>query len=382
MRILLLADIHIGAIRDPRYVYNVMEDIIDKEIIMNSTDAVIILGDYFHKVFKANEENVSLAISVMSKLIRACQKSKTKIRIVYGTESHEMTQYRLFNHHMTSKNVDVRLLSTVTEEELFPGVDVLYLPEEYIADKQVHYKDTLYSGKHYKYIFGHGVIVEGMPGIISANDDTKSKEKRVPHFKSKELSSAADLVAFGHYHIHTDIGDNVWYVGSLFRWQFGEEVPKGYAVVNDTSFTFVENKEAWIFKTYDYAACDPIYTSEEALSNELDRIKKENESVFGEEFRGRIRMRFTVPKDFDPTFRDKLNAMLGTDNRIVPMFMNLGDVLLEEIKEEIDGTEYDYLLDPNLTVYDKVSKYIDMIHGPIMPLTEVTRYIKDALAKG
>lgn len=382
MRILLLADIHIGAIRDPKYVFSVMETIIDNELIFQHTDAVIILGDYFHKVFKANEENVSLAISVMSKLIRACQREHTKIRIIYGTESHEMSQYRLFNHHMTSKNVDIRLFSTVTEEELFPGVNVLYVPEEYIVSKKEHYASTLYSGKHYTYIFGHGVIKEGVPSIIAISENGKSKEKHVPHFDAEDLYKAADLVTFGHYHIHTDIGNNTWYVGSLFRWQFGEEEPKGYAVLNGTEFNFVENKDAWIYKTYDYGPADSIYNSEEALSKEIDRIKKENERVFDEEFCGKIRMRFTVPKDFDQTFRDKLSAMLANDNRIVVMFTNLGDALIEEIKEEIDNTEYDYLLDPNLTIYDKVSKYIDMVYGSVLALPDVTKYIKDALSHG
>ena len=82
MRFLLFADIHIGSIKDTNYVYTVLTNIIDKELIFNHTDAVFILGDYFDRLFKVNEEYVSLAINVMSYLRRACARSKTKIRII------------------------------------------------------------------------------------------------------------------------------------------------------------------------------------------------------------------------------------------------------------------------------------------------------------
>jgi hypothetical protein len=359
-------------------VYQVLTDIIEKEVIMTHTDAVIILGDYFDKVFKANEENVSLAINVMSFLIRACSREKTKIRIVYGTESHEMSQYRLFNYHMTSKRVDMKLFTTATEEELFPNVHVLYVPEEYIGDKQTHYKDTLYA-KHYDYIFGHGVIAEGMPGII-ATSERKSKEKQVPHFKSKELEEAADLTVFGHYHIATDIDEKVHYVGSLFRWKFGEETPKGYAIIQDGQYQFVENPRAWTFTTYDYSQDSDIYKSEEAMSKEIDRIKHDHPDVFGEEYAGKIRMRFTVPKDLDPSFRDKLSSMLSNDNRIIPMFMNLNDVLMDEVKEEI-GEEYDYIIDPSMPIYDKIHKYISMTTEDPISLATITKHVKAILGQ-
>ena len=101
MRMLLIADLHVGSIKDNDYVYRVITDIIEKEVIFTKTDAVVILGDYFDRLFKVNEEYVSCAINIMSFLIRACSRSGTKIRIVYGTESHEMNQYKLFNYNFT-----------------------------------------------------------------------------------------------------------------------------------------------------------------------------------------------------------------------------------------------------------------------------------------
>ena len=51
MKILLLADLHIGAIKDENYVYSIIQNIIDKEIGTDKCDALIILGDYFDRLF-------------------------------------------------------------------------------------------------------------------------------------------------------------------------------------------------------------------------------------------------------------------------------------------------------------------------------------------
>ena len=55
MRILLLADIHIGSIKDSKYVYDVITRIIDKEVILTHSDMVVILGDYFDRLCKAKD---------------------------------------------------------------------------------------------------------------------------------------------------------------------------------------------------------------------------------------------------------------------------------------------------------------------------------------
>ena len=70
-----------------------------------------------------------------------------KIRFIYGTESHECGSYRLFNYHLNNDHVDLKVITTVTEEELFPNINVLYIPEEYVDSKEDHYKE--YFDKRY-----------------------------------------------------------------------------------------------------------------------------------------------------------------------------------------------------------------------------------------
>lgn len=375
MRLLLFADIHIGSIKDTIYVYNVITDIIEREVVLKKTDVVVILGDYFHRLFKVNEEYVGCAINVMSYLIRACQRSGTKIRIVYGTESHEMGQYKLFNYHFTSSKVDIKLFDTVAEEEI-NGKKILYVPEEYIENKHTFYKDTLYSGKKYDYIFGHGMIEDGMPAAISFGGP-KSDEKQVPRFKSGEFSQISDVTVFGHYHCYSEMKGNVYYLGSLFRDSFGEEITKGYGIIEDNKFTFTENTEAYIFKTYEFDNQSKVYESSDEIIKEIDRIKSENPNIFSGEQHGKIRIIFKAPENVDPTFKENIKTILFNDKYISPMIKETSTELIEDAKEEVQD-EYDFILDNSMAITDKIHRYISKKYDNPMTLEELTMYINDS----
>lgn len=374
MRMLLLADMHVGSIKDTSYVYSVVTEIIEREVIFNKCDVVVILGDYFHRLFKVNEDYVSCAINIMSFLVRACARNNTKIRIVYGTESHEMNQYKLFNYHFTSSHVDVKVFDTVTEEEISPGVNILYVPEEYMKDKKKFYKQYLDSDKRYNYIFGHGVIEDGMPAVVSYGEK-KSEEKQVPRFKSGELAAAGDLVVFGHYHTYTDIGNNVYYLGSLFRRSFGEEEPKGYGIIEDGKFTFVENTRAYIYKSYEYAPDSDIYKSSDAIINEIRRIKEENADVFSGEKPGKIRMIFRLPDTVETNFKENLQDIMMNEKKIVTLIKGNMDTIMQEVKEEI-GDEWDYLMDPNMPITEKIYKWINDTTGYELSMDLVKKHVE------
>lgn len=379
MRLLLFADIHVGSIKDTNYCYNVITDIIEKEVIFKKTDAVIILGDYFDRLFKVNEEYVSLAINIMTYLIRACERNKTKIRMIYGTESHEMDQYKLFNYHFTSAHTDIKLFNTVTEEELFPNVKILYMPEEYMKNKYDFYKNTLYSGTHYNYIFGHGVIEDGMPNMVSFNNKpSNNTEKKVPHFKSGELSAACDLSIWGHYHVHTKM-DNVYYLGSLFRSSFGEEGPKGYGIIEDGKFTFVENTEAYVYKTYEFDSTSNIYNDTNSLIREINLLKKENQELFNGNKVGKIRIKFTPPESLSNQFKESLKDILANDKLIKTMIQEESTSIIEDAKEELDDG-FGFVLDNSMNIVDKLHTFINKTHDDYsITLDELSRYINEPL---
>lgn len=375
MRMLLIADLHIGSIKDTKYMYDVTTAIVDQEVMFNKCDAIIFLGDYFHRLFKVNEEYVSCAINIMSHIIKCCARRGTKIRMIYGTESHEMNQYKLFNHHMTSGEVDIRVIDTVTDEELFPGIKVLYIPEEYVTSKRKFYKKYLDSNTRYDYIFGHGIIEDGMPAAVSFGAP-KSDEKQVPRFKSGELAAAGNLTVFGHYHCYTDMNNNVYYLGSLFRDSFGEEGAKGYGIVEDGQLHFVENRRAYVFKTYEFSPTHEIYKSADSILSEIKRVKEENPSLFDGTQDGKIRLVFRTPENLDPSFRENLKDILVNEKQVVPLIKANNDVIMAEAKEEIAGDDkYAYLIDPSLKVEDKLHRYLVEEYDSGISMTGLKKYI-------
>jgi DNA repair exonuclease SbcCD nuclease subunit len=376
MRLLILADLHIGAIKEVNYIHNILTDIFDKEIKFNKTDAVIICGDIFHKSLKVNEDYTALTINIMSYLVDLCKDNNTKIRIIYGTESHEANQMHLFNYHSHGSHVDFRIIDRVCTEELFPNVNVLYVPEEYVESKEEYYKDFLYSGNKYDYIFGHGVIIEGMP-MSQFDISAKSNEKKVPHFKSKELSDIAKIVVYGHWHSHCNMGNNCYYLGSLFRDSFGEETPKGYGIIEDDKFKFIENKEAYIYKTYTYEENSDIYKDTNNLINEIKKIKEENIEIFNNEKFGKIRIIFKMPLNIDITFKEKLRTLLFNDKIICPLIKESSE-LISEIENEVEE-EYDFILDNSLNTIDKIHRYINKVYEHQFTMEELSHYINDEL---
>lgn len=370
-RLFCFGDLHIGSIKDTNYIYSVITEIFDKELQQKKTDGVIILGDYFHRLLKVNEDYTLLAMDVMAYLVSICKKNKIKIRIVYGTESHDSGQYVLFKEYQ--KQLDFKVIYTVTEEELFPGVNVLYVPEEYMYSKEEHYKDYLYSGKHYDYIFGHGVIVEGMPMVQFSKQS--SEEKHVPYFKSGELSKISTICLFNHYHIHTDLGDGVYYIGSLFRDSFGEEEAKVYAYITGSNVTFIENKKAYVFKTYEYDEGSDLYRSKERLVDTIKFIKSEHADIFSGERYGRIRLKFNLPQDIDDSFKEDLRNILINDKNI-SVLLKESDINIEEIKDNITS-EYDFILDPSLDIMNKLHQYIQKKYDIELTMDELNHYINN-----
>lgn len=368
-RILLFADLHIGSIKNIPYVYNTITNIFDKEIQLGKVDAVVFLGDYFHQLFKCNSEYVRLAINIMSYLMLLCRRKNIKVRMVYGTESHDSDQYGIFDFFTKCSDFDFKVITTAQAEDLFFNCRVLYLPEEYVYDKESYYSKLL-SGR-YDYIFGHGVIQEGMPMA----KPSVTKEKSVPIFKSAELARISKVCVFGHYHIYTDMGNSVYYLGSLFRNSFGEDEAKGYGIIENDELTFVENSDTYEFKTYVYPKDSSIYKDQAAFTREFLRLKVKHKGIFDGTTPGKIRMVFHLPDHFDSAFKEKIKSVVLNENCIVAVFKD--EFACKDMSIKETTTEYDYVLDDSLQVEDKIHNYINKHYDYNLPLESIGDYIRN-----
>ena len=373
---IVLADVHVGAIPIEKLYVQFMNQIVTR-IKEKQPDFIIICGDWFDHKLYLNDKESFYSYKMIQEMIEASKK-ECKIRFVYGTESHECDQYDIIGN-MTGRDIDI--IKYVKEEELFPNIKVLYLPEEHILDKQEYYKDFI-KDKYYNYVFGHGIIREAMKMAALHNDQSKTKRKKVPVFSTAELRKVCKgQVYFGHYHIHTDM-DDIYYVGSFTRWQFGEEDAKGFYYISydedkdKYKNKFIENTEAENYTTIRYGYSSPVFQSVENMEKKLSDIDK----IVDMHVLDHVRFQFNIPADSEKPefimnylkerykFNDKIKV--GFEHGYVEEKKKQKK---EKIKEE--NAKYAFIFDNNIPFVNKVVQFIHIEYDRDLKTNTVDRYL-------
>lgn len=363
---IILSDIHFGVIDDSVLMTELNESFLKYVSSLKKLDFIIITGDYFdHKIY-LSDNTTNYAMMFMDKLVSICKKHNALIRIVYGTESHEVNQYNIFSIYENDDTLDFKIIHTVQEEKLFKDINVLYLPEEHIYSKKEYYKEFFNKEDKYNYVFGHGVIQEVMTYVTKNKEEKESTRKKVPVFKTKELSDICKgQVYFGHYHINVNIADEIFYVGSFTRWQHGESEPKGfYHITYDSDKDiykqkFIENQLAKKYITYTYGYTHDVMASEEKLIDELNKKDKLTECEDGTY----VRYIFNIPENHpNPEFiikvlhdRYKFNDNIKVDvtNGYIEKKNKINKQKVNEILDE-----YSMIFDKSIEIEDKIIYYI------------------------
>lgn len=383
---LIFADLHIGAMNLAQQ-YREIENVLFASIKKYKPDFIISLGDFFDHKASLNDSLSYYSFLVFTKIISICEEIgiNPKIRFVYGTESHEWKQYKIIETAKT--NLDIKVIHYCEEEELFPDFNVLYIPEEHIYSKSEYYEKYLSNTKRYDYIFGHGVIREVMKEAALSSDKDESKRKKVPVFSTGELMYACKgQTYFGHYHINTNMNDEVIYCGSLNRWIFGEEDPKGmyYIEKKDDEYDneFIENEYAEIYKTIYFGYDSKIFKDMSLLNNKLSQI----EDMIKDGVINKVRFEFNIPPDIDnpeyiiKVINDKYKFNQNVKINIVNGYI---DEKRKKDKEELDqwNIENAPLLDPNKSIEEKVSYFISVEYKRDINPEKIKIYLNSPLSK-
>lgn len=357
-----ISDIHFGATDSSILLKELSEYFLSYLNRIKKIDFIIITGDYFDHKLYLKEKSSNDALSFMDKIVNISRDNKCPIRLIYGTESHEVDQYKIFSIYEKDDSIDFKIIYKVEEEELLKDLNILYVPEEYVYSKKEYYKYFLSNKDKYDYVFGHGIIQEVMTEA-SRNSSTKdSSRKKVPVFTTSELINICKgQIYFGHYHINTNIMDKIFYVGSFTRWCYGEEKPKGfYCIKCDTKKreyeqTFIENELAKKFITYTYGYDSSAITSEDLLVEELNKKDKYTEIVNG----NNIRYIFNIPENHpNPNFIiNVLNERYKFNNNVKVQLSN-GYV---EKKRKINKTKLNKVMEDYPMIFDKSYKIEDKI---------------------
>lgn len=385
---LFLADVHVGAMD---YEQTYREYLHMKSLLKEYTkddlfDFIIIGGDFFDKQLFTSDPFIDLAQRMMIMFLV----STRVLRVVYGTASHESKQYSLFDpltnelpKQLDILNFDFKVITTVTEEELLPGLQVLYIPEEYIYDKNSYYEQYLTGDKKYDFIFGHGMIRDAFGNKIKDAKKEGVIRKRAPIFTAGELSQACSGdVIFGHYHVHTEMDGNVSYVGSLSRWIQGEEEEKGFYMlsydpsIHKTDKRFIINTEARLYATISFGYADKVFEEEnwESTAQKILKIRLKK-NIY------RLRVIFNIPVGYEnpeafilffrERFKNNENIIIEFSNGYVEKKNKSANERVNELPDE-----YKVFIDKNVPEEVKISEFLKLKRGVDIPPEEIKLYLE------
>ena len=350
--LMISADWHIGAIDPYRFKKELITLVKETLHEKKSLDLFIVAGDTFDMKEYLSSDSVKVFFLIMAELLELTKEYNTEFRFIEGTRTHDALQLStlkvVFENLLMNKRV--KFIEEVTKEEIH-GLDILYIPEEYIEDNEIYYKD--YFNNHYDFIFGHG----NTDLMWYMKDVKKTKGFSSPVFKSSELLQIANYIYFGHFHYRMESkeSDRFKSIGPVSRWEFGKEGDCGFY------YTIYDNDSKLGIEDYIENIYAPILTTtilNIKKSYELDELDRE------------IKRKINGVKDNADKIRLIVNIDTSIENYItmrdfiLSAFRNIDNLtlIIKLIGEEESESPENQLEDNNLSIEEKPYLYDKSMH--------------------
>jgi len=356
---LVISDIHFGAIPPKNLYYQLNQSFLNTMKKTQDLNLVVINGDLLDHKLSFNSDSSKLAIKFITEIVKIAKKKKIKVRIIKGTKSHDLDQLDNFMYLESESGIDFRIINTVTSEQMFPDLKILYIPEEYMENKEEFYKN--YFNEEYDLCFGHGTF--NHVSFINKEIESEKPIKNAPIFSFFEIKDMVKgPIIFGHIHQANAYKKKIFYCGSFTRWCFGEEEKKGFRTFvystksNNFKVGFIENKLAPTYKTIDIT--DLFQNNDKSIEEkifDIEKIKEEENVDY---------LRLKIDKSFVPNagnmailkkyFSEKDNIKVSISN---PILSN--DEESNKIEEE-----YSFIFKKELPISKIISNYL-LVHDNI-----------------
>lgn len=374
---MISADWHIGATDPFRFKKELISTVKDCLRDKNRLDFFIVAGDTFDMKEYLSSDSVKVFFLIMAELLELTKEYGTKFRFIEGTRTHDALQLSTLNivFEALLKNDRVKFIEEVTEENI-DGIDILYIPEEYVIDSKEYYKS--YFSKKYDFIFGHG----NTDLMWYMNKNKKTKNSGAPVFKSIELCDIGRYSYFGHFHYRIEAGIDKRFksIGPVSRWEFGKE--------SDCGLYYVEydkvNKVA--FEEYVYNIYAPILPTTilnikkdydlESLNKKIkDRLSKVEPDA------DKVRLIVNIDSSLDNfiMMRDFILSSYGNIDKLSLMLKVIDN---DNSKETEDSSTIEQIVDEKPYLYDKsmqdearIASFIKRKEGVNISLESITNVI-------
>lgn len=375
----VIADMHDGLV-DPEVYYERKEKLILEKIDnMPILDFIVFCGDTLHSKQYFSSNVVIYLIRFIKNLIEKTEDKNTMIVFIEGTREHDAVQTKTIMEIFESERFKV--YTTVTKDTLC-GMNVLYIPEEYIVDMDSYYEEYFDVDEKYDIIFGHGMVDKIWFGKRNDNENGMNKMTRVPVFKVEKLTEVSHYTYFGHIHTRKLYGDDdrFKYVGSFDRYEFGQEEAKGYYHIayntetNHAQEDFIVNDMAPILTTKIISINEDIPIPE--LNDKLN-VLINNSLDYCDGLRIIANMNttlntFNIMKDF---IMQKICNIKGVTLSIVK---NMSAEAVESANTEIAKREImsGMTYDKSIPIEEKIATYIHNRSGKNISAEEIRQFLE------
>lgn len=341
-----IADIHFGAF-DPKEQYDILkEQFINYLYGLPRIDYIAICGDLFHKKVMGNSDVLYYASVFIEDIVQLSRIKNSTIVIIHGTMSHDSQMIKIFYHYLNDPTLDIKITDTLSFINV-KNARVLCIPELYGVEESV-YDQYLHRSGYYDMAFIHGTFKGSVYGDNVGNGRL---------FDIHDFNMCTGMMISGHVHKSGCFQGYYYYCGSPYRWQFGEPEEKGYLISvldMDSSRHYIQFMP---LKCKTYLTLD----INDNISSPDDTIKyiEDYKRNVGADY---LRTKFNVPVNgadkiiIDSYYRNNPNIFVE--------FLNIMEE--KKIKQEQAGIVedmYDFILDPNLSDFEKFVRYVNIKEG-------------------
>lgn len=341
-----LADLHMGAFREPKLQYQILYEQCIKPLAESDMrlDIIAIDGDMFHQKYNVLSEAILYANKFMYELVMLSKLKGATLVIIDGTNSHDSGQLKLFYHYLNDPELDIRIIEKI-QFEYIKGAKILCIPELYNVDEVEYTKHLLYSGI-YDSVFMHGTIKGSIYG------DTVAAGGRL--FTIDDFKLCRGPIISGHVHTGGCFDTYFYYTGSPYTWQFGEEGEKGYLLVMhdlDSGYHYCKLMPIKSFRYITIAVDTLLYSDPRDIINHISQIKKDENIDY-------IRIQFSNISDetraiIRDYYKNEMDVKLQFPDRATSK-------VIEAASNNEDYEKYSFIFNKNLTPYQILAQYINI----------------------
>ena len=357
-----IADLHFGSF-DPKKQYDIlMEQFLTPISQLPKIDIISIDGDTFDHKVMSNSDTALYATKFVDNLVHLSIEKNATLIILAGTYSHDFDQLKLFYHYMDHQQnlgADIRVITNI-QFEFIKGARVLMIPELNGLEESMYQKFLFQSG-WYDTAFVHGTF----DGAVYNNMVTGNSRL----FTAEDFVYCTGPVISGHVHKSGCFQGFYYYCGCPYRWKFGEEEEKGYLIVAhdlDSQIHYVSFEPIKSFR-YDTIFLDELVSEDPKAICDYINKRRENDGI---DF---IKVKFRVPiPGYNKTI---INNYYRNNGTTFVEFMQAEDIEQAKKEQELESTQYDYLVDKSISDLERFVMYVNEKEGSefitVQQLTEL-----------